>query len=79
MHEKEEYRKQNPVVCSGRRNGPLIPGGAGHGPGGGSRSSDSLAAHYTFDEDFSDSVSGSAGQQVNANAPTIVTDDMRGE
>ena len=40
--------------------------------------SDSLAAHYTFDEDFSDSVSGSAGQQVNANAPTIVTDDMRG-
>ena len=40
--------------------------------------SDSLAAHYTFDEDFSDSVSGSTGQQVNANAPTIVTDDERG-
>ena len=41
--------------------------------------SDSLKAHYTFDEDFSDSVSGSTGQQVNANAPTIVTDDERGD
>ena len=40
--------------------------------------SDSLVAHYTFDEDFSDSVSGSKGQQVNANAPSIITDDMRG-
>lgn len=40
--------------------------------------SDSLRAHYTFDEDFSDSVSGSTGQQVNANAPTIITDDERG-
>ena len=39
--------------------------------------SDSLKAHYTFDEDFSDSVSGSTGQQVNAIAPTIVTDDGR--
>ena len=40
---------------------------------------DSLVAHYGFDGDFKDSVNGSEGNAVNSNAPTLVTDDERGQ
>ena len=40
---------------------------------------DSLVAHYGFDGDFKDSVNGSEGTTVNSNAPTLVTDDERGQ
>ena len=40
---------------------------------------DSLVAHYGFDGDFKDSVNGSEGKAVNSNAPTLVTDDERGQ
>lgn len=40
---------------------------------------DSLEAHYKFDGDFKDSVSGAEGATVNSNAPTLVTDGERGE
>ena len=40
---------------------------------------DNLVAHYKFDGDFKDSKSDSAGETVNSNAPTLVTDDERGQ
>ena len=40
---------------------------------------DSLVAHYGFEGDFKDSVNGSEGTTVNSNAPTLVTDDERGQ
>ncbi len=40
---------------------------------------DNLVAHYKFDGDFKDSVKGSTGETVNSNAPTLVTDDERGQ
>ncbi len=40
---------------------------------------DGLVAHYGFEGDFKDSVNGSEGTTVNSNAPTLVTDDERGQ
>ena len=40
---------------------------------------DSLVAHYGFEGDFKDSINGSEGTTVNSNAPTLVTDDERGQ
>ncbi len=40
---------------------------------------DNLVAHYKFDGDFKDSKSDSKGETVNSNAPTLVTDDERGQ
>ena len=53
-------------------------------PGGGASTveaapGDSLVAHYKFDNDFKDSISGSEGKTVNTNAPSLITDDMRGD
>ena len=39
---------------------------------------DSLVAHYEFEGDFKDSISGSTGETVNSNAPTIVDNSERG-
>lgn len=39
---------------------------------------DNLVAYYKFDGDFKDYKSGSEGQPVNDNAPTLTTDSVRG-